>query len=126
MSTPQPEPRAERRVPVRTLGAVSASVLAFPLVGADVPGRRDHSPTRSRRARCRAPSTSPRRTRRARCCLTENQPGAVAFAKLLNATYGSRTYGILRHCAAEHGEGRALDWMINANNARRSWPSRTR
>ena len=41
----------------------------------------------------------------------------MAFAKLLNTTYGSRTYGILRHCAAEHGEGRALDWMINANNA---------
>ena len=48
-------------------------------------------------------------------CLTENQPGAVAFAKLLNATYGTHTYGILRKCAAEHGEGRALDWMIDSS-----------
>ena len=47
-------------------------------------------------------------------CLTENQPGAVAFAKLLNATYGTHVYGILRKCAAEHGEGRALDWMIDS------------
>ena len=58
-------------------------------------------------------------------CLTENQPGAVAFAKLLNATYGTRTYGILRKCAAEHGEGRALDWMIDATKPA-SWPSPTR
>ena len=34
MSTPQLEPRSERRFPVRTLGVVSASVLAFPLVAA--------------------------------------------------------------------------------------------
>ena len=115
MSTPQPQPRTERRFPVRTLGAVSASVLAFPLATAPsdagtfpypkpvkpLPTTLDVAPGYQKGTQC----------------LTESQPGAVAFAKLLNATYGSRTYGILRHCAAEHGEGRALDWMINASNA---------
>lgn len=48
-------------------------------------------------------------------CLTGERPGVVAFAKLLNATYGTHVYGIWRRCAMEHGEGRALDWMINAN-----------
>ncbi len=48
-------------------------------------------------------------------CLTKALPGPVDFAKLLNAHYGTHVYGILRPCAAEHGEGRALDWMVNAN-----------
>ncbi len=47
-------------------------------------------------------------------CLTKALPGPLDFAKLLNTTYGTHIYGILRTCAAEHGEGRALDWMVNA------------
>jgi peptidoglycan hydrolase-like protein with peptidoglycan-binding domain len=47
-------------------------------------------------------------------CLTGERPGVVAFAKLLNATYGTHTYGIWRRCVLEHGEGRALDWMLDA------------
>ena len=115
MSTPQPEPRRERRVPVRTLGAVSASVLAFPLASVHRRRRDVPLPDADETLPC-ALDVAPGYQKGTRC-LTENQPGAVAFAKLLNATYGSRTYGILRTCAAEHGEGRALDWMINANNA---------
>lgn len=115
MSTPQPEPRTERRFPVRTLGAVSASVLAFPLVAASSDAATFPYPTPTRTLPS-ALDVAPGYQKGTQC-LTESQPGAVAFAKLLNSTYGSRTYGILRHCAAEHGEGRALDWMINANNA---------
>lgn len=114
MSTPQPELRRERRMPVRTIGAVSASVIAFPLLTAPAEAATFPYPKPSRTLPSALDVAAPYQegTR----CLTENQPGAVAFAKLLNATYGTRTYGILRKCAAEHGEGRALDWMINASN----------
>ena len=114
MSTPQPELRRERRMPVRTIGAVSASVIAFPMLASPAQAAPSRSPSRSRTlpAALDVAAFYQEGTR----CLTENQPGAVAFAKLLNATYGNRTYGILRKCAAEHGEGRALDWMINASN----------
>ena len=92
---------------------LSASVLAFPLVAssahAAIPYPKPPQPLPS------ALDVAPPYQKGTQC-LTYNQPGAVAFAKMLNATYGSRTYGILRTCAAEHGEGRALDWMINAND----------
>ena len=115
MSTPQHATRSDRRIPARTLGAVSASVLAFPLM------------TSTAHAATTIPYPSPPQPlpsaldvappyQKGTLCLTYNQPGAVAFAKMLNTTYGYRTYGILRTCAAEHGEGRALDWMINAND----------
>ena len=112
MSTPHPELRRERRLPVRTIGAVSASVLAFPLLASTAQAATYPYPKPSRTLPAALDVAAPYQegTR----CLTENQPGAVAFAKLLNTTYGTRTYGILRKCAAEHGEGRALDWMINA------------
>ena len=116
MSTPQPhsQPRTERRFPVRTVGAVSVSVLAFPLVAASSEAATFPYPKPSRTLPS-ALDVAPG-YQKGTLCLTQNQPGAVAFAQLLNATYGSRTYGILRTCAAEHGEGRALDWMISANN----------
>jgi peptidoglycan hydrolase-like protein with peptidoglycan-binding domain len=47
------------------------------------------------------------------------KPGALAFAQMLNSHYGTRSYGITRACGSgvtEHSEGRALDWMINAND----------
>jgi peptidoglycan hydrolase-like protein with peptidoglycan-binding domain len=114
VSLSHPESRRERRIPVRTLGAVSASVIAFPLATAPAGGAIFPTP-KPVQPLPTALDVAPGYQKGTQC-LTENQPGAVAFAKLLNATYGSRTYGILRHCAAEHGEGRALDWMINANN----------
>ena len=114
MSTPQPEFCRERRMPVRTVGAVLASVIAFPMIASPAQAGTIPFPKPSRTlpAALDVAASYQEGTR----CLTENQPGAVAFAKLLNATYGNRTYGILRKCAAEHGEGRALDWMINAGN----------
>ena len=112
MSTPLLEPRRERRVPVRTLGAVSASVLAFPLLMSPAEAATIPYPKPSRTLPS-ALDVAPGYQEGTRC-LTENQPGAVAFAKLLNTTYGTHTYGILRKCAAEHGEGRALDWMIDS------------
>ncbi|GAA4398106.1 hypothetical protein GCM10023168_03800 [Fodinibacter luteus] len=108
-------PRPQRRFPARTVGAVSASVLAFPLATAQAEAAGYPTPTPPKPLPSALDVAPP--YQKGTQCLTYNQPGAVAFAKMLNATYGSRTYGILRHCAAEHGEGRALDWMINANNA---------
>ncbi len=101
---------------MRTIGVVSASVLAFPLVAGSAQGATTipyPKPTRALPSALDVAAPYQKGTQ----CLTYNQPGAVAFAKLLNTTYGNRTYGILRTCAAEHGEGRALDWMINANNS---------
>ncbi|WP_193315392.1 peptidoglycan-binding protein [Nostocoides sp. F2B08] len=51
-------------------------------------------------------------------CDPTAKPGPIALAQLLNSHYGSRSYGISRSCGngvTEHSEGRALDWMINAN-----------
>lgn len=54
---------------------------------------------------------------RGHLCSSTDKPGVVAFAKLLNATYGTHVWGISRSCGDDHGEGRALDWMVNANTA---------
>jgi peptidoglycan hydrolase-like protein with peptidoglycan-binding domain len=102
-------------MPARTIGAVSASVIAFPMFAAaaapaDAATFPYPKPSRTLPAALDVAAPYQEGTR----CLTENQPGAVAFAKLLNTTYGTHTYGILRKCAAEHGEGRALDWMIDS------------
>ena len=107
-------PNLPSRRAARTVGAISASVIAFPLVAgsagaATVPFPK---PTRPLPSGLDVVIPYQKGTR----CLTETQPGVIAFAKLLNATYGTHSYGTLRKCAAEHGEGRALDWMLNAND----------
>ncbi len=106
-------PRLLARRAVRTLGVVSASVLAFPVgataAHAAIPTPK---PTRSLPSALDAAPPYQKGVR----CLSSALPGPVAFAKLLNATYGTHVYGILRTCAAEHGEGRALDWMLNAKD----------
>jgi hypothetical protein len=52
-------------------------------------------------------------------CLTVEQPGVVDFRRMLQAAYGANGAGILRGCAvggtSEHKEGRAYDWMLDAN-----------
>jgi peptidoglycan hydrolase-like protein with peptidoglycan-binding domain len=51
-------------------------------------------------------------------CDPTAKPGPIALAQLLNSHYGARSYGVSRACGSgvtEHSEGRALDWMINAN-----------
>ncbi|HEY8474249.1 MAG TPA: tachylectin-related carbohydrate-binding protein [Natronosporangium sp.] len=54
-------------------------------------------------------------------CSGSAKPGVVDFKNLLNATYGSHTWGIVRACGdggtSEHKEGRALDYHFNYNNA---------
>ena len=49
------------------------------------------------------------------------QPGVQEFRTLLQKTYGANAAGITRSCSqggkSEHKEGRAYDWMLNANNA---------
>ncbi|MFA9431184.1 S-layer homology domain-containing protein [Egicoccus sp. AB-alg2] len=54
-------------------------------------------------------------------CLSTEQPGVRDFRALLQRTYGANGGGILRNCSqggkSEHKEGRAYDWMLNANNA---------
>ncbi len=105
---------ASRNFTVRTLGALSASVIALPLMAT---GAQAAIPTpKPTRALPNALDAAPPYQKGTRC-LSSAQPGPVAFAKLLNETYGKHVYGILRTCAAEHGEGRALDWMLNANDS---------
>jgi hypothetical protein len=54
------------------------------------------------------------------CSLTE-QPGVAAFRRLLQDHGGANGGGILRSCGtggtSEHKEGRAYDWMLDANRA---------
>ncbi|MDQ1287860.1 MAG: hypothetical protein QG622_1425 [Actinomycetota bacterium] len=54
-------------------------------------------------------------------CDEEAKPGAVLLGKLLVATYPGTSYGITRACGAdggpsEHYEGRAVDWMVDADD----------
>ena len=114
MSLPRTARPALRRVPIRTIGAVSASVIALPLGAAAAHAGSVPVPQPSRTLPSALDVAPPYQagTR----CLTEEQPGPVAFAKLLNRTYGSHSYGVLRRCDQEHGEGRALDWMLDARD----------
>ena len=54
-------------------------------------------------------------------CSDAAKPGAVKLSKLLADTYGKYTTYISRSCAtpgiSEHEEGRALDWMVDSENA---------
>ncbi|MFW5474963.1 peptidoglycan-binding domain-containing protein [Knoellia sp. CPCC 206450] len=113
-------PATSHRGPVRALGAVSVSLLSIPLgisvatgsaaaVAAGVPS----PPTKPLPADL---DIAPKYQAGYRC-LTGDLPGPTAFAQLLNSHYGRHIYGINRTCAAEHGEGRALDWMVNAYSA---------
>ncbi len=112
MSTSDLLPRHGRQLPLRLLGAVSASAIALPLFASSAQAATIPFPKPSRTLPSALDVAAP--YQKGTLCLTVNQPGPVAFAKLLNATYGTHTYGILRTCAAEHGEGRALDWMIDS------------
>jgi hypothetical protein len=53
-------------------------------------------------------------------CFDVEQPGVVAFRTLLQQRYGANGGGIKRACgqggASDHKEGRAYDWMLDANN----------
>ncbi len=115
MSLPLPHlPLLRERRVARTVGAISASVIVLPFIGgaaeaASVPYPKPKQPLPSA---LDVITPYQKGTR----CLTETQPGVLAFARLLNATYGTHSYGTLRTCAAEHGEGRALDWMLDARD----------
>jgi hypothetical protein len=95
----------------RTVGAISASVIVLPFVGGTAEAATYPKPS------VRLPSALDVVTpyQKGYRCLSETLPGVLAFAKLLNATYGKHTYGTLRSCGGEHGEGRALDWMLDAS-----------
>jgi hypothetical protein len=64
---------------------------------------------------------SPAKTVAQSTCDPTAKPGVVDFKNLLNATYGTHDYGIVRACdvggTSEHKEGRALDYMLDRNNA---------
>ena len=53
-------------------------------------------------------------------CDPVNRPGATMLANLIKQTYGQdQVIGIARNACytiSEHNEGRALDWMLNAND----------
>jgi len=114
-------PATSTRGPVRTLGAVTASLLSIPL-GLSLAGG---SASAALAASVPPPPTKPLpqeldiapKYQEGYRCLSGDLPGPTAFAKLLNDNYGRHIYGINRTCAAEHGEGRALDWMNNAYTA---------
>lgn len=114
-------PATSTRGPVRGLGAVTASLLSIPL-GLSFVGA---SASAALAATIPPPPTKPLpqeldiapKYQEGYRCLSGDLPGPTAFAKLLNETYGKHVYGINRTCAAEHGEGRALDWMNNAYTA---------
>jgi peptidoglycan hydrolase-like protein with peptidoglycan-binding domain len=115
VSLPLPHslPFRERRV-ARTVGAISASVIVLPFVGGTAEAAAPPMPKPSQPLPSALDVLTP--YQKGTRCLTETQPGVLAFAKLLNATYGKHAYGTLRTCAAEHGEGRALDWMLDAKD----------
>ncbi|MDO5504131.1 MAG: peptidoglycan-binding protein, partial [Actinomycetia bacterium] len=110
-------------VGLRAIGAVAAPVMVAPLLATGtahaapivqyaVPGPPQPQVTLPAEVDV-APTYQAQTT-----CDPSPKPGAVAFARLLNAHYGTRVYGISRACGngvTEHSEGRALDWMINAN-----------
>jgi hypothetical protein len=54
-------------------------------------------------------------------CDTDAKPGTLALRDMLNGAYGNHTAYIGRACSeggtSEHKEGRALDYMLNVNNA---------
>jgi hypothetical protein len=64
---------------------------------------------------------SPAKTVAQSTCDPTEKPGVVDFKNLLNSTYGTHAYGIVRACdegdTSEHKEGRALDYMLDRNNA---------
>ncbi|MEO6587387.1 MAG: peptidoglycan-binding protein [Knoellia sp.] len=111
-------PATSTRGPVRALGAVTVSLLSIPL-GLSLAGG---SASAALASSVPPPPTKPLpqeldiapKYQEGYRCLSGDLPGPTAFAKLLNDTYGKHVYGINRTCAAEHGEGRALDWMVNA------------
>ncbi|WP_157074526.1 peptidoglycan-binding protein [Janibacter corallicola] len=52
-------------------------------------------------------------------CDPDPKPGVTAFARLMANHYEEFSYGISRECnhgLTEHSEGRALDWMLDAND----------
>ncbi len=117
MTTPQPDlrraRRRARRISVRTIAALSAAMIAVALLTSPAQAATIPYPKPSRTLPAALDVVAP--YQKGTLCLTVNQPGAVAFAELLNATYGTHTYGILRQCGqSEHSEGRALDWMIDS------------
>ncbi len=115
MSLPKTAPSSPWRRPARTLGALSASVIVLPIAAGAAHAATVPVPTPTRTlpsALDVAPPYQP-----GTLCLAESQPGPIAFAKLLNRTYGEHSYGVLRRCDQEHGEGRALDWMLDARKS---------
>ncbi|KGN40898.1 peptidoglycan-binding domain-containing protein [Knoellia aerolata] len=108
------------RGPVRALGAVTVSLLSIPmglsLSGGSASALATGVPLPPTKVLPAELDIAPKYQEGYRC-LSGNLPGPTAFAKLLNGHYGTHIYGINRTCAAEHGEGRALDWMVNAYTA---------
>jgi hypothetical protein len=53
-------------------------------------------------------------------CDPRAKPGVTAFAALMTARYKTGSVGKFRPCqgyTSEHYDGRAMDWMLNVNNA---------
>lgn len=81
--------------------AFRAAALAVPVAGVRLPARLD----------ARASFTGQN------SCDPVDKSGAVAFGRLMRATYRTGIVGISRWCngsASEHMEGRAVDWMLDA------------
>jgi hypothetical protein len=101
------EPKLHRRVAVRrhpamasVLAVVAATIVSVMVLARPTPALAD-------------PPMDPYQIYQAANCLPfVEQPGVVAFRAMLNDHYGIGG-GIHAYSGYEHGEGRALDWMVN-------------
>ena len=99
-----------RSIVVLTI-AVSMLLSVSVLPAASLPSSSDFGPAIDAYASYEAPED----------CLTTEQPGVKEFRSLLQDRYGANSGGILRAChiggPSDHKEGRAYDWMLDANDA---------
>jgi len=105
-------------VPVRRL-AVSVTAIAFALLTGVTPSAQAAVPSPPSKS---LPAAVDVRTpyEGQVSCDPRPKPGVTAFAALMRARYKTGTMGTYRPClgyTSEHYDGRALDWMLNANNA---------
>jgi hypothetical protein len=113
---------ARRRAPAPVASLLVSALVALSVVAA--------SPAHAAPARPPAPETPSFRAaiepaseyEPGAVCDPVNRPGAKKLAGLIRATYGAgETIGIARdacYTTSEHNDGRALDWMNSASNAK--------
>ncbi|MGO1165322.1 MAG: peptidoglycan-binding domain-containing protein, partial [Janibacter sp.] len=101
----------------RMVGAVLIPAFTFPLATANVARAAVPDPPTNNRLPSGLDIASPYVPQSV--CDPAAKPGVTAFARLMANHYSEFSYGISRECnngLTEHSEGRALDWMLDAND----------